>query len=118
MSISKLEGDAALDALADLIEPAAVTFGDPQMRALIESGQKIEAIKYAIKEHKREVTEILAVLEGKDPAKYKPRLLTLPIKLMEIINDDEIQTLFFSQASQTEIANSGSTTENTEALGE
>lgn len=108
MSLSKLEGDAALDALADLIEPAAVTFGDPQMGALVRSGQMLEAIKYAIRNHKREVTEILAILDGKDPATYKPRLLTAPIKLLEILNDSEIQTLFFSQQKTEDQTTSGS----------
>lgn len=111
MSISKLEGDAALDALADLIEPAAVTFGDPEMSKLVRSGQTLEAVKFAIRNHKREVTEILAILDGKDPATYKPRLLTAPIKLLEILNDDEIQTLFFSPGKTEVQTTSGSALE-------
>ena len=110
MSLSKLEGDAALDALADLIEPATVVMGDPEMRGLIKSGQKMAAIRYSLKNHKKEITTILAILDGENPDTYKPRLLTAPIKLMEVLNDPEIQTLFFSPEKTPII--SGSVTES------
>jgi hypothetical protein len=48
-----------------------------------------------------EVIEIIARLDCADPATYEVNLLTLPMKLYEIINDPEVVQLFFS-SDQTE----------------
>lgn len=110
MKLSDFKGEAALDALADLIEPVADVAGDKEVVDYVRSKQYILAVKSAIKNHKRSVITILAVLDGADPETYKPGLTTLPAKLLEILNDPELTDLFFSQ-EQTEVQTiSGSAT--------
>ena len=52
---------------------------------------------YIIKNHKKEIVEIMARLDGKDPANYTVNFFTLPMKVLEILNDPGIIDLFTSQ---------------------
>lgn len=117
MKLSEYKGEQALDMLADLIEPAAAIMADPEIARIGKSGQpRIKIIKPAIKNHKPEVIEILAILDGADPKDYaeKVNLFTLPAKLLEILNDPDLMSLFTLQGQKTETS-SGSATESTEA---
>jgi len=118
MKLSEYKGEQALDMLADLIEPAAAIMADKEIATLVKSGApQIKIIKPAIKNHKPEVIEILAILDGEDPAEYaeKVNLFTLPFKLLEILNDPDLMGLFTSQGQKKEETSSGSATESTEA---
>lgn len=114
MKLKDIQGDKALDTLADLLDPIAHIMADDEMISIFKSGQKLKAVQHAIKEHKQEVTTILALLDGEDPATYKVSLITLPIKLMELLNDEDLQGLFQLQGL-TETS-SGSAMENTEVV--
>lgn len=116
--LSEYEGEEALDILADLIVPAADIFSDKRIAALYRAGKRAECIKIAIREHKQAVIELLAVLEREDPKTYKPKIMTLPLQLLQVLNDPEVVGLFRSQAQETESASFGSATENTEATEE
>ena len=116
--LSEYEGEEALDILADLIVPAAEIFSDKSIAALYRAGKRAECVKVAIKEHKQEVIEVLAVLEKQDPKTYKPKIVTLPLQLLQVLNDPEVVGLFQSQAQKTESASFGSATESTEATEE
>jgi hypothetical protein len=63
------------------------------------------------------VIEILAILDGADPKDYaeKVTLFTLPAKLLEIINDPDLMSLFTLQGQNKDETNSGSALENIEA---
>ena len=102
MRLSDYKGEEALDKLADIIEPLTVILADPAMQEIAKSG-KVQMIKYAkpmLKNHKAEVIEILACLDNEPVETYKEKvtLLTLPMKLLEFLNDPEVQALFQSQA--------------------
>lgn len=116
MKLSEFKGEAALDLLADIIEPAAEILADKEVSDAYKNGEKkIAVVKTIIKNHKKEVIEILAAMEGVPVEEYSCNVLTLPIKLLEILNDKEFLE-FFTSAGQTEGAkSSGSPTENTEA---
>lgn len=114
MKLSDYKDEAALDLLADLIEPAAEILADPALKAAAEKGKTSKAISIAIKNHKAAVLAVLAALDGIPAEEYHCNVMTLPAKLIEIFNDPEIAQLF-SFAGQTEEKNlSGSHTENTE----
>lgn len=115
MKLSDYRGEDALDILADLLEPAAEIFGDKEVSRLYREGPRVKAVKYLLKQHKSEVLEMMAVLDGEDPAKYKPGILTLPAKLLEILNDPELVSLFTSQEQSKEKTSSGPAMETTEA---
>ena len=121
MRLSDYKGEAALDKLAEIIEPLTVMLADPEMQELAKKGGA--TIKYAkpmLKNHKAEVIEILACLENEPVETYKEKitLLTLPVKLLEFLNDPEVQALFPSQHQIAEIQSLphfGAVMENTEA---
>jgi len=104
--------EECLDLFADLIEPCAEILGDPEVRAAFETN-KLKAVKAAIKNHKKAVIEILALVDGADPATYKVGVLTLPLKVLELLNKPEVVDLFQSQAQMKTAAGSGSATANT-----
>lgn len=109
--LSEIYGEDALDVLADLIEPLSEFALDKTFVELIRKGDKIKAVKHAIKEHKKAVLTVMAVLEDENPATYAPPLLRLPVMLLELFNDPELLVLFPS--GQT-VTSSGSASENTE----
>lgn len=97
MKLSEIKGKKALEALADLIDPIAIIASDKDFLEARSAGKPmLEIAKMMLKAHPDEIITILAILDGEDPANYEVNMLTLPIKLYEVINDKEIQTLFFS----------------------
>ncbi len=116
MKLSEYKGEQALDMLADLMEPVATIMSDREIERIAKSDlPKIKLVKAVIKNHKHEVIEILAILDGADPKEYaeKVNLFTLPVKLLEILNDPDLTSLFTLQGQKTETL-SGSATESTE----
>lgn len=117
MKYKDFEGEKALDVLADLIEPAAEIMSDKNVAEQARAGKRMAAIRAAIKDHKKSVITMLAVLNDEDPATYKPKLLTLPMMLLEILNDPDIADLFTSQGQEMEENASGSAMGNTGGVG-
>jgi hypothetical protein len=113
--LSEIKGEDAIDILADLIEPISEFSQDKTFIGLIRSGERIEAVRHALKTHKKAVIRAMAILEGENPDSYAPPLLRLPAMLLEVFNDPELIALF--QSEQT-VTSSGSATENTEATAE
>lgn len=114
MRLSEIKGQEAIDALADLIKPATEIFSDKKVVELLRGQNKIEAIQVMLKTHGKAVIEMLAILDRQDPATYEPSIVTLPMKLLEFLNDPEVTELFFSQAQTEEQTSSSSVTANTE----
>ena len=117
MKLSAIKGEKALDVLADIIEPVANIMADGKVAKLYNNGQpKIKLVKHILKHNKKEVIEILAILDGEKPKDYveKVTVTTLPIKLLELLNDEDLIAVFRSQGQTVEQTSSGSVTENTE----
>lgn len=121
MKLSDYKGEAALDKLAEIIEPLTVMLADPEMQEIAKSGNR-SMIKYAkpmLKNHKKEVIEVLAALDDEPVETYKEKitLFTLPAKLLEFLNDKEVQALFPSQHQNAvePLPTFGAVTENTGA---
>ena len=114
MKLSEFKDDAALELIADIIEPATEILADPAIKEAF-SRSKMAAIKVAIKNHKSAIKEIIARLDGKTPEECHFTALSLPIKLLSMFNDPELQQLF-TLSGQTEGENAcSSASENTEA---
>ena len=114
MKLSEFKDDAALDLIADIIEPATEILADPAIKDAF-SHSKLAAIKVAIKNHKSAIKEIIARLDGKMPEECHLTALSLPVKLLTLLNDPELQQLF-TLSGQTEGENAcSSASENTEA---
>ena len=114
MKLSDFRDDAALDLIADIIEPATEILADPAIKEAF-GRSKMAAIKVAIKSHKNAIREIVARLDGKTPDECHFTALSLPVKLLSLLNDPDLQQLFTS-SGQTEGENAcSSASENTEA---
>lgn len=100
MKLSEIKGERALDVLADLIDPVAEILGDREISEALQAGKApAKAIKLALKNHKRAVLDMMAAIDGEDPETYQPSLFVLPKRLLDLLNDPEVQQLFASQES-------------------
>lgn len=115
MKLSEIKGTRALTVLADLIDPMSEIIQDEQFKALLKTKEKAKIAKYLLTNHNTNVIKVLALINGEDPATYEPSLLSLPLMLIELMNDPDVINLFGSQDQTTESASSGPATENTEA---
>ena len=104
-----------LDLFADLIEPVAEILADPEIRDNWKPGEKpVKLIRMAIKNHKREIIEILARIDDVPVDEYHVSALTLPVKVMRLVNNPEVQELFTGRDQMNVAGDSGAATGNTE----
>ena len=113
MKLSEYQGEAALDVLADLIEPAGEIMSDKEIGKVFKKN-RFNAIGMAIKNHKKAVMQILAAMDGVPVDEYKCNVFTLPVKILELLNDQELVQLFTYQGQTGDAISSGSASENTE----
>jgi hypothetical protein len=122
MRLSEIKGEQALDVLADLLEPIQTIMADDKAKQLFKGGSEgmIKASRYLLKTHKKEVIEIMAITELKTVEEYTEQMsvISLPVKLLEILNDPELQSLFTSLSQNEDADNFGSVSERTEAQSE
>ena len=69
---------------------------------------RLKAIGMAIRNHKESVITILALLDGVPVEEYKFNALTLPLKILQLLNDPELLQLFTSQGQTGDANSSGS----------
>lgn len=113
--LSEIKGEDAIDVLADILEPVTSIAADDEIRKAVKSGlPKIKLIQLALKSHKKDIVKILAVMDGQDAENYEVNLLELPARILEILNDETVMSLFTSQGQMMESERSGSALENTE----
>lgn len=97
MKLSEIKGKDAIRTLAALMEPVAKIAQDEELQAAMKAKKPVMILaKIMLEKYPDEVIEILARLDGADPATYEVNLLTLPVKLLEVLNDPAINELFFS----------------------
>lgn len=114
MRLSDYENEEAVEVLADMIEPAAIIMADPRVAEMFNSGKpKILLVKYALKEHKKSVVELIAALHRQKPKELKFTMISLIKDLLDIMNDPELQSVFTLQGQETEGEHSGAVTETT-----
>lgn len=117
--LSEIQNEDALDVLADIIDPVTEIFQDQELGKLMKlEKNKREAVKLAIKKHKKAVIHIMAILDGEPVETYKVNVLQLPLKLLELLNDPDMLDFFKQQGLMISDASSGSATESTEATEE
>lgn len=118
MRLSDYKGEDALDLLADILGPATEILSDDNIKKAFKDGvSRIDLVKMLLKSHKKEIIEIMATVDGEDPNTYKVNVFTLPIKLLDIVGNEEFLQLFQLQGQETVEESSGSATESTEEKG-
>ena len=113
MKLSEYRGEAALDLLADLIEPAGEIMSDKQIGDVFKEN-RFKAIGLAIKNHKKAVMQILATMDGVPVEEYKCNVFTLPAKILELLNDPDLIQIFTYQGQTGDAKSSGSASESIE----
>ena len=113
MKLSEYQGEEALDILAELIEPAGEIMSDKHIGEAFKEN-RFKAIGMAIKNHKKAVMQILATMDGVPVDEYKCNVFSLPVKILEILNDPEMIQLFQYQGQTGDAKSSGSASVNTE----
>ena len=113
MKLSEYQGEAALDLLADLIEPAGEIMSDKEIGEVFKEN-RFKAIGLAIKNHKKAIMQIMAALDGVPVDEYKCNVFTLPAKILELLNDPDLIQLFTYQGQTGDAKSSGSASENIE----
>ena len=112
MKLSEYQGEAALDLLADLIEPAGEIMSDKEIGEVFKKN-RFKAIGLAIRNHKKAVMQIMATMDGVPVDEYKCNVLTLPVKVLELLNDQDLIQLFTYQGQTGDAKSSGSASGNT-----
>ena len=113
MKLSEYQGEAALDILADLIEPAGEIMSDKEIGEVFKKN-RFKAIGLAIKNHKKAVMQILATMDGVPVDEYKCNVFSFPVKFLELLNDPEMIHLFQYHCQTGDAKSSGSASVNTE----
>lgn len=115
MKISDYKREKGIELWAEIIEPATEIFSDAELREAVgKNANRLSLVKLILKNHPKEIIEIMARLDGADPETYEPNMFRLPAMLLEIFNDEDFTDLFQSQGQMMGSPNSGSATENTE----
>lgn len=105
-----IKDEDALDVLAEVIEPISSICTDEKIKDYFEKPMALLA-SYMIKNHKKEVMQILQAMSGEE---YHCNLATLTVDLITLVSDETVQSLFKSSVQSGELNASGSATENTE----
>jgi hypothetical protein len=114
MSTEMRSNEEALEIFADILEPAGEIIGDEEVKTAFRAGEKMKAIKTAIKSHKAAIIEILARLDGEEPENYHVGIFTLPAKILALLDNPEVAGLFTGAEQNEGGASSGSATEVTQ----
>ncbi len=119
MKISDYKGEEAIELLADIMEPLTEILQNEDIRNAAASGAgNLELVKNILKHGKKEVLEILAIVDQEDPETYKPNIFVLPKRLIELFSQPEMRELFISQAQKKDDIYSGSAMESIEVVEE
>lgn len=128
MKLSDYKGEKAIEVFADLLSPISKILTDKELRKMITSytddskdseGEKkkptkIEIIQKAIKSNASAVLEMMAILNDVPVEGYEPSFAELTVSMLEMLNDEELESLFTSQGQKETEKPSGSATVNTE----
>ena len=115
MKLSDFKDEEALDVLADLVEPATNIFSNKKLLTAIKNGRnKLELSKIAIKENKKDVLQILAILSGQPVETFHCNIPSILSQITDIIGDKELLDFFASVEQIKETLSSSSASESTE----
>lgn len=98
MKLSEYKNEQALEILGKMIAPVSkILANDKVKKAYADGTDKLGFIQALLTEHPKEIIEILAILDNTPVDEYEISLTTLPKKVLEIMNDEELRDFFASQ---------------------
>ena len=119
MRLSEIKGEDAIDVIANILDPLTVILSDKEVEKVIKTGKpKLLIAKTLLSRQKKAILEILAYMNNADPKTFNPSLIELPVMLVQLIEDvmenEELASLFQSQGQTMASVSSGTVTEATE----
>ena len=118
MKLSDVRGERTLDVIADLIDPVASIASDPEAAALFRREKVPEGVEprdffvkrarkaapALLKGHRQQVIQILATIEGTDPAEYAEslNLAKLLRDVVDLMTDEEFVAFLSPSETGTE----------------
>jgi hypothetical protein len=119
MKLSEIKGDDAIDIVAEMIDPVTEILADEEIVSAYQAGKPdLLVIKMVLKNHKKAIKTILALLNGENPETYEPNILVLPFMIKDLLSDEEFMSLFHSQGQKMGDASFGSAMETTKETEE
>ena len=114
MKLSEIKGEKAIEVFGDLLEPVSNILADEKITNSIKQNEnKVTIVKKILKNHPKEIINIMAILDDVPVEKYEVNFATLPMKLLDIFNDEMFTDLFTFQGQSEIEERSGSVTEGT-----
>lgn len=112
--LSEYKDEEALDLLADILSPTVEIMQDEAVQKFFNKGDEnmtvADVVTLVIKTHKKAVMQIMAALEGVPSEEYHCNIFTLPVQLMQVVNDPDLRAFFASQGQTDSASTSGSAT--------
>lgn len=112
--LSEYHGEEAIELLGEILEPVSTIMADKQISEMVGKDSKLKVVQYLLKYHSKQVIEILATLDGKTVDEFDCNLFTLPMMVLNVLNDEVLVNFFSSQLAEIGKSASGSAMENTE----
>lgn len=112
--LSDYQGEEAIELLGEILEPTMLILADKEVSEGTGERTALKLATIILKKHPHEILEILARLDGEEPSTYKCNILTLPSKIIQILNDKDLMDFFASQTAEMLKSASGAVTANTE----
>lgn len=100
MKISDFKNEAALDLLADIIDPVTTIFADEGFKKAAAGKNRLQIVSYLLKNQQKPIIEILARLDGVDPSEYKGTIVTMTKQVLDLLNDEDLIDFFQSQGQK------------------
>jgi hypothetical protein len=111
MKLSDFKDEKAIEVVAALLVPIGNIAKNKEISDA-KGKSKLEFASAMLKNNAADVKDILAILNGKDPAEYHCSAATVLVDLLDMLNDPELMQLFGLQGKTA--ASSGSASESTE----
>lgn len=101
--ILEARGEEALDILVDLLGPVQEIASDPDISGMMRTGgggTMLDLVRAMLKNHKGAVIQILAIDDGRTVEEEAGMIspLTLPARLIKIVNTPSVGELLFGSA--------------------
>ena len=111
---SEFQDEEAIELLADILEPVSTIMSDKKIAEIACNETKLKLVQYLLKNHSKQVLEILAMMNGEKVEEFKCNFFTLPVMLLDVLNDEVFVNFFSSQVAEMQKNASGSAMESTE----
>ncbi len=117
MRLSDFKDEQGIEVVAKLLSPIGNIAADKELAALREHHRHMGDFASALlQRHSRDVMDILAILDGKDPADYHCTAGSVLLGVLDLLSDPELMALFGLQRQTP--ASSGSASATIEAQAE